>query len=96
MFQFYSSTMSRATKSIASWTLSLGLFLIAIGILVVVLKAVVVLFIAGAFLLAGVVCISTAIRMYVRLFMSNKGLGGNDSPFRENVRPHQDHRDEII
>ena len=94
MFRFYSSTVSNANRSIASWTLSLGLFLLALGVLVIILKTVIVLFIAGAFLLAGVVCVSTAIKMYIRLFFSNRGEG--DSPFRENVRPHQNHRDEIF
>ncbi len=94
MLRFYSSTVSNATKSIASWTLSLGLFLLALGVLVIILKTVIVLFIAGAFLLAGVVCVSAAIRMYIRLFFSN--TRPDDCPFRENVRPHQNHRDELF
>lgn len=96
MFQFYSSALSKATKSVASWVLALGLFLIGLGILVVILKAVVVLFIAGLFFFGGLICISTAARMFFRLFFSGNSSHRNSEPFRDNVRPHQHRGDEIL
>ena len=86
MLMFNLNTMANVTKKAAAALLAVGLLLLGLGILVIVLKAVFIVIAAALIFLAAMWCITTAIRMFLRLY--GRSSSNDECVYRENVRIH--------
>ena len=89
-FRQYNSMLNEANKGFAKGMFILGLFLIGFAMLVWVLKEVFAFIAAGIFIIAGVGCLSAAVKawLYNRRFKSS--ISQNEDGLRKNVRIRYD------
>jgi len=92
MFMFNYNTMANVTRKAAGALLAVGLLLVGLGVLVILLKAVFIIIVAGLIFLAAMWCITTAIRMFIRLYGKPR-YPEDDFVYRENVRIHNGNND---
>ena len=92
-FRFYTNAVSQASRNFAAGLFIVGLLLIGFGFLVYILKELFALLAAGVFVIAGLGCGITALKIY--LFQRRIDQSAPNDPHRENVRIHiEEHRDD--
>jgi hypothetical protein len=94
-FHVYSNMLSRASRSVASGILVVGLLLIGFGMLILALPELFAFLAAAVFFIAGAGCAGVAIK----IFWMQRRLDRITSPdgsdaYRKNVRIHTGDRDE--
>ena len=93
-FDFYTNTISRASKNVAGGIFAAGLFLVGIGVLIAIVPELVGYLIAGVFVFAGLACIVIAIKIFWQI--RKIGRSGSDpaDAYRKNVQIHiENHSD---
>lgn len=85
---FNYSSITNATRKVAIAFLAIGLLLLGLGVMVLVLRAVFVIITSVLIFLAALWCISTAIRIFIRLWRTPPQYGDDTTAYRENVRVH--------
>lgn len=86
-FRFYTNTISQASRNFASGLFIIGLLLIGFAFLVYVLRELFAILFAAVFVVAGVGCGITA----VKIFLMQKHLDQKinpEEPYRDNVQIH--------
>ncbi len=86
MFKY--STITNATRNAAIAFLAIGVLLLGLAVMVVVLRAVFVIITAVLIFMAALWCISTAIKIFIRLWRNPQPRNDDDDVYRENVRVH--------
>ncbi len=91
--RFYSNAVSQASRNFAAGLFIVGLLLIGFAFLVYVLRDLFAVLFAAVFVIAGVGCGITALKIF--LFQRKLDQANPDGPYRENVRIHiEEHDDE--
>ena len=96
LFQFYSDTISRASRNLAAAIFVVGLMLIGFGILIIALPAVFAMIAATIFFVAGLGCAITAAKVYFASSSLRSGCPTQDRTYRENVRIRNSDTDDFI
>jgi hypothetical protein len=92
-FRFYTNAISQASRNFASGLFIVGLLLIGFGFLVFVLRDLFALLAAAVFVIAGVGCGITALKIFLAQRRMDRQIDSAE-PYRENVRIHiEEHRD---
>jgi hypothetical protein len=93
-FRFYTNVISRASRNFAAGLFITGLLLIGFGFLVYVLRHLFAILFAIVFVVTGIGCGITAIRIFWVLHKFDKAASDDSEPYRENVRIHiEEHKD---
>jgi hypothetical protein len=93
-FRFYTDAISQASRNFASGLFIVGLLLIGFGFLVFVLRDLFALLAAAVFVIAGVGCGITALKIFLAQRRLDRRIDSAE-PYRENVRIHiEEHHDE--
>jgi hypothetical protein len=91
-FRFYTNAISQASRSIATWILTVGLLLVGLGILILALPELFAMIAAAVFFIVGIGCGITAIRIFLAQRHLNKINSDDSQGYRENVQIHiEDH-----
>lgn len=80
--------VSQAGKRFAAGALTTGLMLIGFGILIIALPAIFIFIAASLFFLAGLGCVSTALKIYLANRQIKKMTQDDSEGYRKNVRIH--------
>ena len=88
MFRYYTNAVSQAPKGVAKGIVIVGLLLIGFGILILALPAVFAMLAAIIFFMAGLGCVSTAVKIFLANRRMNKFTSNKPNDYRENVRIH--------
>jgi hypothetical protein len=92
VFRFYSSQLSKATRSLALWVFTVGLLLVGFGLLTILLRDVFVFVVAGLFFLAGVSVMYYGVRLFIAAMrMGRPARGESAEAYRENVSVRINH-----
>jgi hypothetical protein len=92
-FRFYTNAISQASRNFASGLFIVVLLLIGFGFLVFVLRDLFALLAAAVFVIAGVGCGITALKIFLAQRRMDRQIDSAE-PYRENVRIHiEEHRD---
>ncbi|MGE5294352.1 MAG: hypothetical protein ACM3VT_05950 [Solirubrobacterales bacterium] len=96
-FQFYSNMLSRASRSLASGILIVGLLLIGFGTLILALPELFAFLAAAVFFIAGTGCAIVAIKIFwMQRRLDQFGSSDDDADsHRINVRIHTHDHDEL-
>jgi hypothetical protein len=95
MFRFYSNTLSRASRSVASAVMIVGLLLIGFGVLIAALPEFFAYLAAAVFFVAGLGCGVTALRIFWAQSQIDRAASDDTEVYRENVRIHVRQPDEL-
>jgi len=94
IFRFYSNQLSHATRGLAAWIFTAGLFLVGFGLLVILLQDVFVFIAAGMFFLFGFWVMIYAVRLYLAARrMGGPGPDQQTDAYRDNVTVHIDYHE---
>jgi len=95
-FQFYSNLFSRASRSMASGIMVVGLLLIGFGLLIFVLRDLSAFLAAALFFTAGAGCMAFAAKVFWIQWRLDRSQSPDDEDIgRINVRIHAEDRDEF-
>ncbi len=89
-FRFYTSILSRASRSLASGLFVVGLLLIGFGVIIVALPEVFAYLAAMVFFVAGLGCAATAAKIFLAQRRMDRRHDDDLDVYRENVRIHND------
>jgi len=87
LFNFYSNSFNQLSKGYAKGLFVVGLLLIGFGTLVWILKEVLAVIAAAIFIVVGLVCCFSAIRIFIGTIKTNKD---NDGRNNVKIRIEQD------
>jgi hypothetical protein len=87
-FRFYSSAISRASKTAAAGIFIAGLLLIGFGFLIYVLKEIFAILAAIVFCFAGGGCLITSLKIFWAQRKLDKMTSDGSEAYRENVQIH--------
>ena len=94
-FHFYSNMLSRASRSLASGILIVGLLLIGFGLLIMALPELFAFLAAAVFFVAGIGCAVTAIKIFwMQRHLDRFASQDDANAHRINVRIHTGDRHE--
>ena len=94
-FRFYTNVISRASRNFAAGLFITGLLLIGFGFLIYVLRDLFAILFAIVFVVAGIGCGITAVKIFWAQHKMDKAMSDDAEPYRKNVRIHiEEHRDE--
>lgn len=94
-FRFYSNALSRASRAVAATIMIVGLLLIGFGVLIAALPEFFAYLAAGVFFIAGLGCGITAIKIFWVQGRIDRVTHHEPQVYRENVRLHTHHPDEM-
>lgn len=93
-FRFYTSAISRASKSIAAGIFIVGLVLIGFAVIILALPEIFAFLAAAVFFVAGLGCGITAVKIFLAQRHLDKISSDDSRQYRENVQIHiEEHRD---
>lgn len=93
-FRFYSNVISQASRNVAAGLFIVGLLLIGFAFLIYILRDLFAILFAIVFVVAGVGCGITAVKIFWAQYKIDKAVSNDSEPYRENVRIHiEEHRD---
>jgi len=95
IFRFYTSTISRASRTFAAGMFVVGLLLIGFGLLIYVLPRLFATLAAIVFFVAGAGCAATAVRIFLAQRQLDKATRDETELYRDNVRIHIDDMDDF-
>ncbi len=87
-FQFFTNMLSLASRRVAGWVLSVGLFLILFGLLIIAYSKFFAFVAAIFFFIAGGSLVVTAIKILLAQHKLRKTFEQSSEAYRENVRIH--------
>ena len=94
IFRYYTNAISSATKGIAKGIFVVGLLLIGFAALVLAVPEIFAALVAGIFVIAGVGCLVTAMKIFWRSREFDQRNNENSGEYRENVQIHaNEHQD---
>ena len=94
-FRFYTNVISQASRNFAAGLFITGLLLIGFAFLIYVLRDLFAILFAIVFVVTGIGCGITAIKIFWALHKMDKAVSNGSEPYRENVRIHiEEHRGE--
>ena len=88
MFGYYTNAVSQATKGVAKGIFIVGLLLVGFGVLIIAFQEIFAILAALVFFIAGIGCVSTAVKIFLANRRMNKFTSNNSNDHRENVRIH--------
>jgi predicted lipid-binding transport protein (Tim44 family) len=88
LFRHYTSVLSQATKAVAKGILLAGLVLIGLGVLILALPELFAALVAALLIVAGLGCVVTAGRIFLRNRKMEKQASDGSDAYRENVQIH--------
>lgn len=83
VFRYYSNVVSQASRAMASGILVAGMLLVGFGVLIAALPEVFAYLVAALFIVVGVGCGATAVKILWSQHRIDKAQG--QEPFRRNV-----------
>ncbi|MEJ2701884.1 MAG: hypothetical protein P8Z79_05525 [Sedimentisphaerales bacterium] len=93
-FRFYTNVISQASRNFAAGLFIVGLLLVGFGFLIYVLRDLFAILFAIVFVVAGIGCGVTAVKIFWTLYRLDKTVSDDSDPYRKNVRIHiEDHHD---
>jgi len=95
VFRYYTSAISNATKGLAKGIFVAGLLLIGFAAMVLAVPEIFAALVAGIFVIAGVGCIITAIKIFWRSKKFERKDNKDSDAYRENVQIHTDEHYDI-
>jgi len=87
-FHFFTNMVSMASRKVAGWVLSVGLFLIFFGLLIIAYPKFFAAVAAIFFFIAGGGLVLTAVKIFLAQRKWRKTLEQSSDVYRENVRIH--------
>ena len=87
VFRYYSNVLSQASRAMASGILVAGMLLIGFGVLIAAMPEVFAYLVAALFILVGVGCGATALKILWTQYRADHSVG--QGPVRHNVRIHR-------
>ncbi len=87
-FRFYSNVISQASRNVAAGLFIVGLLLIGFAFLIYILRDLFAILFAIVFVVAGVGCGITAVKIFWAQYKIDKAASNDSQPYRENVRIH--------
>ncbi|MBN1359240.1 MAG: hypothetical protein JW993_01555 [Sedimentisphaerales bacterium] len=87
VFRYYTNVLSQASRALASGILVVGMLLIGFGVLIAALPEVFAYLVAALFIVVGVGCGLTALKIFWAQHRMDKAEG--PGPMRHNVRVRQ-------
>ncbi len=86
-FRFYTNTISQASRNFAAGLFVVGMLLIGFAFLVYVLRELFAILFATAFVIAGVGCGITAVKIFLMQRHLDRKIDSKE-PYRDNVHIH--------
>ncbi len=94
VLRYYTNAVSSATKGLARTIFIVGLLLIGFAAMILAMPAIFAALVAAIFVIAGVGCIGTAVKIFWKYRKLARDSRSNPDAYRENVQIHiEEHYD---
>lgn len=94
-FRLYTNLISQASKNAATGILTVGLLLIGFGVLIIAFSEIFAFLAAAVFFIAGLVCATTAVKIFLAQRKFDKINSDGSDDYRTNVRIHIEEHQEF-
>ena len=88
IFNYYTNTISRASRGFAKWLFALALLLIGFGTVILAFPEIFAFLAALVFFIIGLGCAGTALKIYLAQRRFDKMNSPDSQDYRENVKIH--------
>ena len=96
VIRYYTNAVSQASRAVASAIMVVGFLLIGFGVLIFALPKLFAFLAAAMFFLAGIGCFGTAVKIFwVQHHIDQTPDAGETTVYRQNVRIHTQHHDDL-